>query len=101
MVEALRHFILDNGHPVAGVAWRLGLSYITLRKVLDGKQVPQTRTLQLIANYRQTEASDSEQIWKPDKQRNERRSAPGGFATSRGTQHLAPNVWEQPPAEPI
>jgi hypothetical protein len=56
LVEALRHFIDENHHPVAGVARRLGLSYITLRKVLDGEQVPQARTLQLIANYLRMEA---------------------------------------------
>lgn len=56
LVEALRHFIDENHHPVAGVARRLGLSYITLRKVLDGEEVPQARTLQLIANYLRMEA---------------------------------------------
>jgi hypothetical protein len=56
LIEALRHFIDENHHPVTGVARRLGLRYVTLRKVLDGEQVPQARTVQLIANYLRTEA---------------------------------------------
>jgi hypothetical protein len=40
--------------PGSRNAW--GLSYITLRKVLDGEQAPQARTLQLIANYLRMEA---------------------------------------------
>jgi len=40
LVEVLRHFIDENRHPIAGVAHRLGLSYSTLRKVLDREQAP-------------------------------------------------------------
>jgi predicted transcriptional regulator len=40
LVEVLRHFIDENRHPITGVAHRLGLSYSTLRKVLDREQAP-------------------------------------------------------------
>jgi hypothetical protein len=37
----------------------LGFSYITFRKVLAGEQVPQARTLQLIASY----LPDRQRFW--------------------------------------
>ncbi len=66
LVEALRQFIEENRHPISGVARRLGLRYVTLRKVLVGEQVPQVRTLQLIANYLRSESTDAGEGWDTD-----------------------------------